>query len=152
MEDVEGRIAAATRDIKAQLVTDPRAELLMTIPAIAHLTAYLLLAEIGEISRFLSPKKLCAYGGIVPATRQSAEHRWQGRITHEGSRYIRWAMVEAACKAPSHDHYLGQFYRSVAHRRGPLKARVAVARKLLAAVWYVLTYNEPYKPRYETTV
>jgi transposase len=146
------RIAVVGREIKAQLSPDPRAELLMTIPGVGVLIAYLLLCEIGEIGRFLSAKKLCAYGGIVPAVRQSADHLWQGRITKEGSRYIRWAMVEAACKAPSHDVHLGRFYRRLALRRGPLKARVAVARKLLAAVWYLLTYNEPYKPRYETAV
>jgi transposase len=152
LDDVAARIETAGREIKAQLVADARAELLMTIPGVGQLSAHLLLCEIGDIDRFPSPSKLCAYGGIVPATRQSAEHRWQGRITHEGSRYIRWAMVEAACKAPSHDRYLGQFYRRVAARRGPLKARVAVARKLLAAVWHVLTDSQPYRPRYETTV
>ena len=152
IEEAERRIAAVGREIKAQLSPDPRAELLMTIPGVGVLTAYLLLCEIGEIGRFLSAKKLCAYGGIVPTVKQSADHLWQGRITKEGSRYIRWAMVEAACKAPSHDVHLGRFYRRLALRRGPQKARVAVARKLLVAVWHVLTYNEPYEPRYDTTV
>lgn len=152
IDEAGSRIVAVGRDIKEQLVADPQAELLTTIPGVGILTAYLLLAEIGDIGRFPSAKKLCAYGGIVPMVKQSAEHCWQGRITREGSRYIRWAMVEAACKAPSHDYHLGQFYRSVAQRRGPLKARVAVARKLLASAWYVLTSREPYKPRYAPTV
>ena len=152
IKDADERIAVAGREIKAQLVPDPRAEFLMTIPGVGQLTAYLLLAEIGDIKRFVSAKKLCSYGGIVPIVKQSAEHCWQGRITKQGSRYIRWAMVEAACKAPSHDNGLGQFYRRVASRRGPLKARVAVARKLLATVWHVLMNNEAYKPRYATTV
>jgi len=71
---------------------------------------------------------------------------------HEGSRYIRWAMVVAACKAPSHDQFLSRFYHRVASRRGPLKARVAVAHKLLVAVWHVLTYGQPYRPRHEINV
>ena len=66
-------------------------------------------------------------------------------LLREGNRYIRWALTESACKAPSKDYALGNFYRRLATRRGPLKARVAVARKLLVAVWHVLTYGEPYK-------
>jgi transposase len=146
IEDIERRIVAATREIKRQLKPDPRARLLMTIPGIGHLTAYLLLNEIGDIKRFASPGKLCAYGGIVPIVRQSADHRWQGHITKEGNRYIRWALTESACLAPSKDYALGSFYRRLKARRGNLKARVAVARKLLVAAWHVLTYEEPYKP------
>jgi transposase len=145
IDDLERRIVAVTKEIKRQLKPDPRAKLLMTIPGVGHLTAYLLLNEIGDIKRFPTPGKLCAYGGIVPIVRQSADHRWQGHITREGNRYIRWALTESACLAPSKDYALGSFCRRVAFRRGPLKARVAVARKLLVAVWYVLTYGEPYK-------
>jgi transposase len=139
IEDLERRIVAATKEIKRQLKPDHRAKLLMALPAVGHLTAYLLLNEIGDIKRFPTPGKLCAYGGIVPIVRQSADHRWQGHITKEGNRYIRWALTEVACLAPSKDYALGCFYRRVAARRGPLKARVAVARKLLVAAWYVLT-------------
>jgi transposase len=145
IEDIERRIVAATKEIQRQLKPDPRAKLLMTIPGIGHLTSYLLLNEIGDIKRFPTPGKLCAYGGIVPIVRQSADHRWQGHITKEGNRYIRWALTECACLAPSKDYALGSFYRRLKARRGNLKARVAVARKLLVAVWYVLTYGEPYR-------
>ncbi|MBM3315684.1 IS110 family transposase [candidate division WOR-3 bacterium] len=144
LDEVGPRIEAVTRQIKAELVPDARAELLMSIPGVAHLTAYLLLAEIGDIRRFPSAKKLCAYAGLVPRVRQSADRCWQGHITREGDRFIRWGMVEAACKAPAKDYALGQYCRRIALRRGPLKARVAVARKLLVAVWSVLTYEEPY--------
>lgn len=152
LDDVTGRIQAVTRQIKAELLPNPRAELLMSLPGVAYLTAYLLLAEVGDIRRFASARRLCAYSGIVPRVRQSADHCWQGHITHEGNRYIRWAMVEAACKAPAKDYALGQYYQRIARRRGPLKARVAVARKLLVAVWHVLTYEEPYCSRNPETV
>jgi len=61
------------------------------------------------------------------------------------NRYIRWALTESACLAPSKDYVLGSFHRRLKARRGNLKARVAVARKRLAAVWHVLTYGEPYR-------
>ena len=145
LDEVDRRLKAVTLQIKASVRPDPRAELLMTIPGVAHITAYLLLCEIGDIGRFASAKKLCAYAGLVPVTRQSADHCWQGRITKEGNRYIRWGMVEAACMATRKDWGLAQYYRRLAGRRGALKARVAVARKLLIAVWHVLTDGQPYR-------
>jgi len=145
LDEVDRRLKAVTLQIKASVRPDPRAELLMTIPGVAHITAYLLLCEIGDIRRFPSAKKLCAYAGLVPVTRQSADHCWQGRITKEGNRYVRWAMVEAACMATRKDWGLSQYYRRVSGRRGSLKARVAVARKLLTAVWHILTDGQPYR-------
>lgn len=145
LDEVDCRLKAVTLQIKASVRPDPRAELLMTIPGVAHITAYLLLCEIGDIRRFPSAKKLCAYAGLVPVTRQSADHCWQGRITKEGNRYIRWGMVEAACVATRKDWGLAQYYRRVASRRGSLKARVAVARKLLTSVWHILTDGQPYR-------
>ena len=56
-------------------------------------------------------------------------------------------MVEAAQKAPAKDHSLSIFYHKIARKRGPQKARVAVARKLLMAVYHVLTYQEPFDGR-----
>jgi transposase len=152
VDDIERRIETATKEIKQQLKPDPRAVLLMTIPGIGHLTAYLLLNEIGDIKRFPTPGKLCAYGGLVPIVRQSAEHRWQGHLTPDGNHYIRWALAESACKAPGKDYQFGTFYRRLAARRGTLKARMALARKLLVIVWHVLTNGEPYKVKEIPTV
>lgn len=146
IEFLEQEIGRATAKIKELLKPDPRAERLMSIPGIGLLTAHLLLSEIGEIGRFASAKKLCAYAGIVPRVSQSAEHCWQGTITKAGNRYIRWGVVEAAVKAPSKDQTLYCIYERIARRRGPKKARVAVARKILVAVFHVLTCNESYRP------
>ena len=135
----------ATTKIKALLKPDPRAELLMSIPGVGVLTAHLFLSEIGEISRFPSAKKLCAYAGIVPRISQSAEHCWQGSITKEGNRYLRWGALEAAQKAPSKDATLHCFFTRIARKQGNKKARVAVGRKILVATFHVLTCNEPYQ-------
>lgn len=138
------RIAEATRALRMIQQSDPRVKLLTSIPGIGELTAYLLLCEIGDIQRFPTDKKLCNYAGITPTIRESAGHRWEGRITKEGNRYIRWAMVEAAQLAPAKNPALAAFFGRIAHRRGRKKARVAVARKLLTAVWHILTYGAEY--------
>jgi transposase len=148
IEYLEVEITAATKAIRALLKPDPRVKLLVTIPGVGELTAYLLLSEIGDITRFSTAKRLCGYAGIVPIVRQSAEHRWEGHITKQGNRYIRWAIVEAAQLAPRQDPALCAFYGRIAEKRGPKKARVAVGRKLLIAAWHVLKYSQEYRYNY----
>jgi len=68
----------------------------MTIPGIGYYTALLVKAEIGDVSRFRRGDQLCSYAGIVPSTYSSGGVTRHGGITREGSRWLRWAMVEAA--------------------------------------------------------
>jgi len=144
---LDQKILEAEKDMKAILKEDPRAKLLMTIPGVSHLTAYLLLCEIGDINRFPSSEKLCAYGGLIPSTHQSGEKAYHGSITKEGNRYIRWALVEAAQKASRKDPALFVFYEKLKRNKGSGVALVAVARKLLTAVYHILKKGEPYRFR-----
>jgi transposase len=145
---LDGKIAVVTKRIRQMLKPDLRARWCLSLPGVGDIITYLLLAEIGDIKRFPSDKKLVSYGGLAPGVRQSADHVWEGHITHQGNRYIRWGIIEAAQLAPKLDPALYQFYWRTARRRGPKKARVAVARKLLAAVWHVLTYEQEYRYNY----
>jgi len=139
------KIKEAEKDMKAIQKDDPRAGLLMTIPGVAHLTAYLLLSEIGEIDRFYSPKRLCSYSGLIPSTHQSGEKEYHGSITKQGNKYIRWALVEAAQVAIRKDPALYAFYENLKRNKGSGVALVAVARKLLVSVYYILKKGEPYR-------
>ena len=69
------------------------------IPGIGPFIALLLVAEIGAIERFPSPKPLASYTGLVPSLYASGEHRWGGAITKQGSTLLRWAWVQAAHQA-----------------------------------------------------
>jgi len=133
-------------EIKGTLRKDPRAALLNTMPGIGFLTADLLLAEIGQIERFSSAKKLCSYAGLVPSVHQSGQSSYHGRITKQGNRYIRWAMIEAAQRAYLKDAELSKFYRKLYLKKGRSTAIVALARKMLAIVYNLLKHNEPYNP------
>lgn len=139
------KIKEAEKDMKAIQKDDPRAGLLMTIPGVSHLTAYLLLSEIGEIDRFYSPKRLCSYSGLIPSTHQSGEKEYHGSITKQGNKYIRWALVEAAQIAVRKDPVLYAFYEKLKRNKGSGVALVAVARKLLVSVYHILKKGEPYR-------
>jgi len=145
IREIDLLITAVDKEIKQSLKTNPAASLLDTIPGIGTFTAQLLLAEIGDIRRFASTKKLCSYAGLVPSTHQSGETLYHGSITKQGNRYIRWAMTEAAQKAYCKDHYLARFYATIYRKKGKAKAITAVARKLLVSVYHVLIKNEPYR-------
>jgi len=138
-------VKRVTSELRAELKEDFRAELLKSTPGVGVLTAYLLLAEIGDIGRFSSAKRLCSYAGLVPRTYQSGGKNWQGGITRQGNRYIRYAMVEAAQVATRKDAALDLFYQRLKREKGAGKARVAVARKLLVAVYHILKRSEPYR-------
>jgi hypothetical protein len=120
-------------------VQDERVLLLIQLPGIALITAMTLLAAIGDISRFPSAKKLVGYAGIGSRVHDSGQSRRTGRMTKAGRRDIRAAMIETAHTASrTHPHWKAELVR-LEPRLGRNKAIVAIARKLLVAVWHVLT-------------
>jgi transposase len=139
------RITALNQLIRAWAKNDPRAALLMSMPGIGEYSAAIILAEIGDVHRFPGPKQLCSFAGLVPSTRSSDMRVHQGRITKEGSPWLRWIMINAAQRAPSASPQLRQFFERTARRHSRKTARVALARKMLCIVFYLLRNNEPYR-------
>ncbi len=123
----------------AAAAEDVRTPLLVQLPGIGQLLAVTILAAIGDIARFHSAKQLVGYAGLGAKVHDSGQSRWTGRITKSGRRDLRRALVEAANSAArSHPHWRGELAR-LEPRLGRSKAIVAIARKLLVAVWHVLT-------------
>lgn len=145
LSHLDQSIKAVEQSIRQSLKNDSRADLLMTVPGISHLTAYLLLSEIGEITRFKSDKHLCSYAGLVPSLHQSGSRRYQGHLTGQGNKYIQWVLVEAVTHAVRQDWHLARFYQRLKRAKGSGQARVACARKLLVSVYFILSRGEPYK-------
>ena len=112
-------------------------------------TALLIRSEIGDISRFPDYKRLVSWAGLAPSLHQSGSVEYSGGITRQGSRMLRWIMVEAARTAVRHDERMRGFYERVKRRRGDGKAIVAVACKMLKIIWFMLTRREPYQSRNE---
>jgi transposase len=145
-EEMDRRIDPIDRELRPLARADERARLLATIPGVGPLLSLTLAAEIGEVSRFSSPRKLIGYAGLAPRVSQSGKRSQTGALSKAGSRTLRWAAVEAANQAwrptnPWHEHYL-----RVSARHGKNPAKSAVARKLLIAAWHMLSRREPFKP------
>jgi transposase len=129
---IEARLAVLASD-------DPRVPLLVQLPGISLVHAMTLIAAIGEIERFPSSKHLVGYSGLYPAVKQSGKGRWRGKITKAGRKDLRRAMVEAAQSAArTHPHWKAELARLEPLIGWP-KAIVAIARKLLIAVWHIWT-------------
>lgn len=101
-----------------RLVTEesPSAKLLMTIPGIGYFSAPLLAAEIGDIKRFRSYRKLCSYGGVV-CTDETADKVHHGHIIKDSNKHIRWVLIEAVDKAIKKDPQLASSYLKVLRKR-----------------------------------
>jgi len=128
--------------------TDPWANemvYLMQIPGFGILFSMILLAAVGDISRFSSAKKLVGYAGLGAGVHDSGEKHRDKSITKEGRRELRWALVEAAWGAVRSDPYWKAQYQRLTKVKHPSKAIVAIARRLLVAVWHILTKREPYR-------
>jgi transposase len=134
-------IARLEREIHAQAKPDPRVQALMALPGIGKLTAMTLVAEIGDIGRFPTARKLCAWAGLTPQVRNSDRKVRHGHITKQGSPWVRGILQEAAQTAKRHPMFASA-YGELARRRGTNIATVAIARRLLARSFHILIQLE----------
>lgn len=123
--------------------------LLKTVPGIGDILGYTIAAELGDISRFAGPKKLCGYTGLCPRVYQSGDKDYRGPLSKKGPIYLRWALIEAAVHASRHpryhDHYQATKKR-LGKQRGSKVARVELARTLSEAIWHMLTKRQGFRP------
>lgn len=139
LDFAQAQIATLEAAFKAVAATDDRLPLLVQLPGLGLISGLTILAAIGDISRFPDPAHLVGYAGLGGRVHDSGQTHRRGGITKQGRRDLRAAMVEAAHTAVRvHPHWRTQFEQRVP-RLGKPKALVAVARKLLVAVWHVLT-------------
>jgi hypothetical protein len=103
----------------------------------------IVLSAIGDIQRFESAKHLVGYAGLGAGIHESGKEHIEKRITKSGRKELRWALVEAAWQAIRISPYWKDQYEKYLRRmRRPNQAIVVIARKLLVAVWQVLTKEE----------
>jgi len=146
LDQIAKIVSTLEKDIKRQVKEDyPQAGLLLTIPGISYFSALLLMAEIGDIERFPSSKRLASHAGLVPATRETADKLHQGHIKKDSNKYIRWILLEAVDILIRKDPGLAFIYRKLVCRKGKNRARVAVAHRVLVSIFYMLKKNEPYR-------
>lgn len=149
VEYLDELVAEADRAIEKAVGNHSQAKLLTSIPGISYVSALTIIAEIGDVNRFPSAKKLQGYAGLVPSTYSSGDSMRYGRITKRGSKWLRWTMIEIAhrqilCKKKPG---FAWYYLKIKQRKGSGAAAVATARKLTAVAWRLLKDNRPFESR-----
>jgi len=143
MDDQIARLICEDQRIGRQLM------LLVSIPGVSLVTGASMAAEICDVSRFKSCKRMVGYMGLAPSVYQSGSKRITGKITKRGSPHARRAYYQAAIgiirTGQSNAPELAEFYRRVKSRKGHKVAAVALARKLATITYHMLTRHQNYQ-------
>jgi transposase len=113
-------------------------QVIQQLPGIGPVLAAVIVAEIGDVTRFSNAGQLCSWAGLTPRRRESDLKVARGHVTKQGSRTLRWALTEAIQRLPR-DSVIGSAKEAIITRRGKEAkniAKVAAARKLLTLVYY----------------
>ena len=110
--------------------------MLRELPGVGEFTALVMLAEIGDITRFGSARKLASWAGLTPTVRGSDLTVRHGHISRQGSAWLRWALNQAAQTAKRSPKFAAT-YAAIAKKRGKKIATIAIARKLLTRAWHL---------------
>ena len=138
LSELEGKIATVEQWLERKAETESRVQRLRTHYGIGPLTGLCLVHTLECVERFANPRKVTAYVGFDPVEDSSAERHRIGSISKQGSRLLRFFLVEAGQVAVRKDPDLARVYKRVWLRRGHAKAKVAVARRLLVRAFIML--------------
>jgi transposase len=117
--------------------------MLMSMPGIAEFSSLMILAEIGDIRRFSSPKELVSYSGLCRGIYQTGTTERAVPNTAI-NKWLKWIIYECSGRATMLDPRFQDYYYKIEQRKGFKIARRATARKMLTIIWYMLTNKEPY--------
>ena len=126
-------------EVTADLLAGDRGyQVIQQLPGIGPVLAAVIIAEIGDVYRFRTAGQLCSWAGLTPRHRESDVKVTRGHVTKQGSRMLRWAVIEAVQRVPR-GSVTGAVKDAIIARRGKEArniAKVAAARRLLTLIFY----------------
>jgi len=132
-------------EVRARAKADPRVRILTTLPGVGQFTALVMLAEIGDITRFANARKLASWAGLTPTVRGSDLTVRHGHISKQGSPWLRWVLNQAAQTAKRSPEFSAT-YAAISKRRGKKIATIAISRKLLTRAYHLLAATQESTP------
>ena len=123
--------------------------LLMTIPGVDRNSAITIISEIGvDMSQFSNHYRLSAWAGLAPGCNESAGKKKSVKISRAGV-YLKPCLVEVAhcaVKDKTNTYYANKFNK-ISKRRGKKRSYIAIARKILVAIYHMLSTGEVWNPK-----
>src|SRR5580698_309322 len=144
LDSLEAEIAELDRRVAEEARLRPEAVRLMTHPGVGPVTALAMVLTLGPAERFGSGKQVGSYFGLIPSEESSGGKQRLGKISKQGSSFLRFLLVEAGQTAARYDPQLKRFYRRLAVRKSRGVAKVAVARKLATRLYLMLREDWTY--------
>jgi transposase len=144
LEQMDTHIAELNKAVEAEVQRWPKAVLLMSHPGVGPIVALATVVTLGDVSRFARGKHVASYLGLIPREDSSGEHRRLGSITKQGNSFMRFLLVQAGMSAARGDAELGRVYKRLTQRKHHGVAKVAVARKFVVRLYWMLRTNRPY--------
>lgn len=156
IQNLTEQIGIVSQEIARYAWQSDDVKILLSMTGIDVFAAMVISVEIVDIRRFATPWKLVSYAGMAVAKRESAGKVRSGKITKQGSAWLRWILVQCARVAVMHDDHLRDYYIRIKKRKGDGRAIVATAKEMLVIIWYMLSRQELYryvrKERYEKKI
>jgi transposase len=149
IDRLDEQIQGCERELRSLGADHAYVPLLLSCPGIGWVLAFTIAAEIGDINRFPTPRKLVGYTGLTPKVEQSGERDRRGPLRKNGPDHLHWALIEAAHTAGRHPHHRPIVERMRARhgpKRGSKIAAIEIARRQTEAIWHMLSSNRPFAP------
>src|SRR5438552_6460614 len=144
LEQLHGQIQEMNQAAEKEAAKQPLVQLLMTHPGVGPILGLATVLTLGTVQRFERSKNATSYVGLIPSEDSSGERRRLGGISKQGNSFMRFLLVQAGMVAARHEPELGRFYQRLVHKKHHGVAKVAVARKLLVRLYWMLRTNTPY--------
>jgi transposase len=138
LQELDKKIATEEQALEQQAAQDVAVQRLRTHPGIGLLTGICVRYTLESVDRFATARKVSAFAGFDPMEDRSDEHGRMGAISKQGSRWLRFFLVEAGQVAMRKDADLARLYKRLSLRGGHAKAKVAVGRRLLVRAFIML--------------
>jgi len=152
---MEARIDALERELAAMAKQSEPCQALASIPGIGLLTSTAMVAAVGDPRTFRSARHYASFFGLTPREHSSGEHRYLGRISKRGNRYVRTLLTHGARsvlraatvarRAGRQVNRLRTWALAVQARTNHNKATCALANKLARIAWAVWVKHERYQ-------
>ena len=137
IQELDAEISEIESEIKS--IMDKINSPILSIPGISYRMGAMIIAEIGDFSRFDSPDKILAYAGLSPSTYQSGQlQSSHSKMEKRGSRYLRYALFNATKFVCNWDSTFGEYLAKKRAEGKHYNVAISHAAKKLVRVIYHL--------------
>lgn len=144
LEDLNHQVEQLNQEVEQVAKQREDAQLLMSHPGVGPILALATVLTLGDVNRFPCSRQVASYIGLIPCEQSSGQRRWLGSITKQGNSFMRFLLVQAGLSAARGDAELGRVYKRLAQKKHHGVAKVAVARKLLVRMYWMLRTQTRY--------